>query len=70
MTQTLTILQGGRETKAERKKEVNFSGINLKDYSGSYFSKELDVTYNFEIENGIFKSENPGQRIVYGLHYK
>lgn len=54
-TRTLSIFQGGRETKAERKKEVDVSGLDLNDYTGSYYSKELDVTYNFEIENGILK---------------
>lgn len=56
LTQTLTVLQDGRETKAERKKEVDLSGIYLNDYLGSYYSKELDVTYDFEIENGILKA--------------
>jgi CubicO group peptidase (beta-lactamase class C family) len=55
-TQTLIVLQGGIKTTAERKKEIDFSKINLKDYTGSYYSKELDVTYNFEIENGILKT--------------
>ena len=52
-TQTLKILQGDSETIAARKKEIDTSGINLKDYAGSYYSKELDVNYNFEIENEI-----------------
>jgi len=56
LTQRLTIIQDGRETIAPRKKEIEFSGIDLNDYSGSYYSKELDVTYNFEIENGILKA--------------
>lgn len=53
LTQTLTILQGGRETIATRKKEVDTSGVNLNDYTGSFFSKELDVTYVFEIINEV-----------------
>jgi CubicO group peptidase (beta-lactamase class C family) len=52
-TQTLKVLQGDSETIAARKKEIDTSGINLKDYAGSYYSKELDVNYNFEIENEI-----------------
>lgn len=52
-TQTLTVLQGARETIAPRKKEVDTSGISLNDYTGSFFSKELDVTYDFEIENEV-----------------
>jgi CubicO group peptidase (beta-lactamase class C family) len=55
-TQTLTVIQDDRETKAERRKEVDLSGIDLIDYLGSYYSKELDVTYDFEIENGILKT--------------
>ena len=51
-TQTLKVLQGDSETIARRKKEIDTSKINLKDYAGGYYSKELDVNYNFEIENG------------------
>lgn len=55
-TQTLTVLQEDRETIAGRKKEVDFSDVDLNDYSGSYYSKELDVTYNFIVENGQLKA--------------
>jgi CubicO group peptidase (beta-lactamase class C family) len=55
-TQTLIVLQGGRETVSARKKKIDTSGIDLKNYTGSYYSKELDVTYNFEIENGVLMS--------------
>ena len=55
-TQTLTVIQDGQETKAERKKEIDFSAIDLNDYPGVYYSKELDVTYNFKIDNGILKA--------------
>ncbi|MFT6337805.1 MAG: CubicO group peptidase (beta-lactamase class C family) [Halioglobus sp.] len=59
-TQTLKVLQGGRETDAARKKKIDTSGIVLKDFTGSYYSKELDVNYNFEIEseNLIVRIEN------------
>jgi CubicO group peptidase (beta-lactamase class C family) len=56
-TQTLTVLQDGRETKAERKSEVDVSGIDLNHYSGSYYSKELDVIYNLKVEDGILKAK-------------
>ena len=52
-TQRLTVIQDGRETIAPRKKEVDISGISLNDYTGSFFSKELDVTFVFEIENEV-----------------
>jgi CubicO group peptidase (beta-lactamase class C family) len=55
-TQTLSIIQGGSETKAGRIDEVDLSGIDLNDYTGSYFSKELDVTYHFELENGVLQA--------------
>ena len=32
------------------------SNINLNDYVGSYYSKELDVTYDFDLENGVLKA--------------
>ena len=65
LTQTLTVLQGTRETISARKKEVETSGISLNDYTGSFFSKELDVTYIFEIENEILKVSIEGkQRIM------
>ncbi len=51
--QTLSVLQNDLETKAQRKEEVDFSSIDLNEYSGSYYSKELDATYNFEIENDV-----------------
>jgi CubicO group peptidase (beta-lactamase class C family) len=52
-TQTLSVLQGSNKTIVPRKKEVDTSGINLTDYAGNYFSKEINVNYNFEIENEI-----------------
>lgn len=55
-TQTLIVLQGGRETKAQRKKEIDSSKINLDEYTGSFYSKELDVIYSFKIENGVLKA--------------
>ena len=67
-TQTLSVFQGGRQTKAARKKEVDVSGIDLNDYTGSYYSKELDVTYNFEIENGILQAGIEKKSINHGLY--
>lgn len=60
--QAVTSFQNGGESKAVRKKEVDFSGINLNDYTGSYYNKELEVFYKFEIENGNLKmriGDNP-----------
>lgn len=59
-TQTLTVMQGTNETVAKRRKEFDASGINLADYTGQFYSKELDVNYNFEIDNDqlIFRLGN------------
>ena len=59
--QTLIVVQEGRETKAKRKKEVDLSSINLNDYSGNYYSKELDITYIFELKNGVLKATIQGK---------
>ena len=63
-TQTLKVLQKGEETNAERKKEVDFSNVELEDYLGSYYSEELDATYNFEVENDILKMKNQGKQFL------
>ena len=52
-TNLLTVLQGGEATKALRKVEVDLSGVKLTDYIGSYYSVELDVTYNLKLENEV-----------------
>ena len=64
LTQTLTVLQGAREVVLVRKKEVDTFGISLNDYTGSFFSKELDVTYVFEIENEILKVSIEDKQII------
>ena len=63
-TQTLKVQQEGEETKAERKKGVDLSNVELEDYVGSYYSKELDATYNFEVENDILKMKNRGKQFL------
>lgn len=65
-TQTLKVLQGDDETIAPRKKELDTSGIKLNDYVGSYYSKELDVRYHFEIEheNLVVSIENTPSSFV------
>lgn len=46
-TQVVTVTQGGHESVCERKEEIDLSGIHLEDYTGTYYSKELDVNYSF-----------------------
>ncbi len=56
LTQTMTIFQRGSETIAPRIKKFVPSENNLVDYIGSFYSKELDAIYYFELENGILKA--------------
>ncbi len=56
-TQTLKVVQGGRETIAKRKKEVDTSGIDLNDYVGRYYSKELNVTYIFALKDEVLSAK-------------
>ena len=56
-TQTLLASQGSMESKAKRKETVDVSGIDLNNYTGNYYSQELDVTYHFAVDNGILKGK-------------
>jgi CubicO group peptidase (beta-lactamase class C family) len=61
-TQAVSAFQGGIGTKAARINDVDVSDRNLNDYTGSFYSKELEMFYNFEIENGNLKmriADNP-----------
>ena len=55
--QTLAVWQGDTETKIKRKKEFDASGLDMGQYAGSYYSKELDVSYHFKMEDGILKAQ-------------
>ncbi len=59
--QTLTVFQGGRETKTRRKKDIDASGVDLEEYAGSYYSRELDVVYDFRVEDGTLKAGIAGK---------
>ena len=60
-TQVLTVFQDGNETICKRKEETNLQTINLEDYSGSFYSEELEVTYLLFAENDILKVKVPNQ---------
>lgn len=50
-TQTLIVNQNGSETVCKRKEESEAVNVNLDDYSGAFYSEELDVTYYLSKEN-------------------
>lgn len=61
--QTLTLIQNGTETSCKRKVYADLAGVNVKDYAGSYYCKELDATYKLSIVNDTLqvtvKSNDP-----------
>jgi CubicO group peptidase (beta-lactamase class C family) len=57
LTQILTIsnIKDGDKTICKRKKIIDISTLNLKDYTGNFYCKELEATYQLFIEDGILK---------------
>lgn len=55
LTQILTVFQDGNKTVCKRKIEVDHSNVNIEAYSGDYYSKEIDATYRFFVEEGILR---------------
>jgi CubicO group peptidase (beta-lactamase class C family) len=49
-----TVIQTEDETH-KRKEKIDFSRLNLADYSGHFYSEELDATYLLSLEHGILK---------------
>lgn len=52
MAQKLTILENGAKINCTRIEKIDFSKVNLEEYSGTYYSEELATTYNFEVVDG------------------
>lgn len=51
LAQTLTIFQNGSETTCSRKAEIDLSKINLEDYTGTFYSAELETNYTLVLED-------------------
>lgn len=41
--------------KMNAKEEINLADINLEEYTGIYYSEEIDATYRLFLEDGILK---------------
>jgi len=52
-TNLLTVIQGGETSKARRKEKVDLSGVKLTDYTGNYYSTEMDATYDMTLEEDV-----------------
>jgi CubicO group peptidase (beta-lactamase class C family) len=54
-TQLLTVFQNGNETICKRKEELELASLNMEDYTGKYYSEELDATYVLFLEDEKLK---------------
>jgi len=54
-TQSLTVFQNGNENIWKRKEELDLSSLNMEDYTGNYYSEELDITYLLFLEDEKLK---------------
>lgn len=52
VTQVLSVSAGSDVTVCNRKQPIDLSGVDLNDYTGSYYSAELDVFYDIKNEGG------------------
>lgn len=53
--QILTVFQNGNETICKRKEKVAVSNLSLEDYTGNFYSEELDAMYLLFLEDGVLK---------------
>ena len=49
-TMQLSVFQFGQNTFWKRKKDIDLTKINPKEFAGKYYSKELDVVYEFSVK--------------------
>ncbi len=54
-TQILTVFQNGNETIWKSKEELDLPLLNMEDYTGNFYSEELDVTYLLFLEDENLK---------------
>ncbi len=54
-TQILTVVQNGNETICNRKEKIEFPNLNPEEYTGDFYSEELDITYFIFEKDGKLK---------------
>jgi|SaaInlV_125m_DNA_1040241.scaffolds.fasta_scaffold21826_1 CubicO group peptidase (beta-lactamase class C family) len=57
--QILTVFQNKNEIICKRKEKEKFSNLNLQDYTGLYYSSELEISYSVFIEDKKLKITFP-----------
>lgn len=59
IVQKLTVIHDGNKTICKRKNKVDFPDLNLEEYTGVYYSNELDISYSVFIEDKKLKITFP-----------
>lgn len=59
MAQKLTVIQNGNETVAGRMPDRALSGLNLEEFAGSYYSREIDANYQIFLGDDDLKLKTP-----------
>lgn len=60
-TQILTVFQNGRETVAKRKELISLTEKELNAYKGSYYSKEIDASYQIVVKDNRLQLKMPNE---------
>ncbi|MFK8012111.1 MAG: serine hydrolase domain-containing protein [Marinicellaceae bacterium] len=67
----LTVFQNGQDRIWKRKESIDTSNLNLEEYTGNFFSEELDVTYSLYLEDEKLKVKlanyNTHELTLYGV---
>jgi len=71
VTHVLTVFRNGQERVWKRKESIDTSNLNLEEYTGNFFSEELDTTYSLYLEDEKLKVKranfNTHELTLYGV---
>ena len=69
--QVLTVFQNGNETTCKRIEKLAFPNLNLEDFTGDFYSEELDTSYLLFLEDGKLKVQaanyDPQELVIYSI---
>lgn len=63
--QILTVLQNGNEISAKRMSDIDLSKLNLSEYAGNYYSREIDATYRIFLKGDSLMVTIPNSSAKY-----
>lgn len=61
--QMLTVFQNGNSTPAKRIPDTDLSGLDLSEYQGEYYSREIDATYHLYFEGDRLRLKIPNNPV-------